>query len=394
MLRTKAPLLATALSLLWTVASLAAATYTTVRLTDSAGCSRAPTSNGSGKIVAFASEADLVPPNNADGNFEIFLRDQKKGITQITDTTDGGDDANDEPSISKSGKRVAFVSNRDLVAAGNADGNTEIFLFDKKTGIRQITTTTGGFNGEPALSGSGNLVVFTSDRDLVPNGNADAMSEIFAFDPKKGTLRQITSAAVSSNEPSVSSNGARIAFASTADFAGTNADGSSEIFLFDKKKGIRQLTNGSGCFSSSPAINASGSRVAFESTCDLAGANAHNYDQIFLFDAKQGITQVTDVSASDDVQDPAVDASGKRIAFVSNGDLVPPNNGDGSYEVFLFVAKKGLVQLSHVTGGDSGVSAGPSLSANGKRIVYELNGEETVGANADEKGEIYQVTEK
>jgi Tol biopolymer transport system component len=250
-------------------------------------------------------------------------------------------------------------------------------------------------NESPRLSGSGVFIAFASDRDLVTDGNSDASTEIFLFDVKKSSLRQITVSDKNSNQPSISSNGARIAFTSSGDFNGTNADGSSEIFLSDKKKGIRQLTNGTECSSDSPAINASGTRVAFVSTCDLVGSNVSKLQQIFLYDAKKGLTQITETAASDEiVEKPAVDASGKRIAFLSNGDLVPPGNSDGGFEVFHVIPKKGLVQLSHTTGGQNGVSSGPSLSSNGKRIVFELTGEETMGANADGEGEIYQVTEK
>jgi Tol biopolymer transport system component len=394
MLKTKAPLLATALSLVWTVASLAAATYTTVRLTDSPGCSHSASSNGNGKIVAFASDADLVPPNNDDGNVEIFLRDQKKGLTQITDTT-GGSFANGEPSISKSGKRIAFLSDRDLVPPGNADGNAEIFLFDKKTGIRQVTTTIGGSNQSPKISGSGAFIAFASDRDFT-GGNADASTEIYLLNVKKGTFQQITVSDRGSAAPAISNNGARIAFESSGDFNGQNADHSSEIFFSDKKKGIRQITNTPvECFAGSPAMNASGSRIAFGSDCDITGGNGAKLEQIFLFDAKKGFTQITaNAAEGEDVQEPALDASGKRIAFVSNADLVPGSNPDRNYEAFLFIEKKGFVQLSHTTGGQPGVSSGPSMSSNGKRIAYELTGEESPGANADDEGEIYQVEEK
>jgi Tol biopolymer transport system component len=393
--KTKTALLATILGTCWTATTLAAGTFTILRLTDQTGCSAAPSSNGSGKLIAFESEADLVG-TNADGNFEIFLRDEKKGLTQITNTTGG---TNEGASISKSGTRIAFVSDRDHVPGGNADGNSEIFLFDKKKGFRQITNTPSGFSGDARLSASGKRIAFESSADVVPGGNMDASTEIFLFDEKKG-FTQITSSTVASDDPSLSGNGGRVAFVSSADLVpGGNMDGNAEIFLFDVKKGLRQITTTTGCFSDTPAANASGKRVAFASTCNLVPpGNVDGSLEIFLFDEKKGFIQITTSPTGGDMFTnastyPATDAAGKRIAFFSSADLVPPGNDDGNVDLYLFIEKKGLRQLTVSSGGD-GIQQAPSMSANGKRITFELNSEIAGSPNADEEGEIYQITEK
>lgn len=388
MRKTKTALLGTLLSAVWTATTLAATTFTIVRLTDSAGCSREPSIDGGGNRVAFASEADLTG-GNADGNFEIFLRDRKKNVvTQITSSSGGN---TDKPSISKGGARIAFVSDRDLVTGSNMDGNAEIFVWDKKKGISQITNTTGGSNDAPVVTNSGVQMALVSDRDLVPGSNADGNSEIF-FLGKKGFVQITNTTGTSQGSPAVNNNGARMAFVATADLVpGSNADGSQEVFFFDRKKGFRQVTAGpTTCASSGPAINQAGTRIAFASTCDLVPpSNMDGNEEIFVFDAKHGLTQVTDTTGGCFSLFPATDAAGKRIAFMSTCDLVSGENSDGNIEAFLSDPKKGFFQLSHTVEGQPQVAGAPSVSNNGKRIAYEVNGDTSLDENVDEKGEIY-----
>ena len=201
-----------------------------------------------------------------------------------------------------------------------------------------------------------------------------------------------------SSAPAISNGGTRVAFTSNADLvAGGNADENDEIFLFDKKKGLRQITTTTGCFSGAPAVSASATRIAFTSSCDLVpGSNAGGVKQVFLFDVKKGFSQITHAPAPPGpAQDviPALDAGGKRIAFLSNADLVTGGNTDLNFELFLFIPKTGLLQLSTSTGGQNGVQGGPALSANGKHIVFESTTELTAGSNPDGEGEIYLVNQ-
>ena len=96
--------------------------------------------------------------------------------TQITSSTGGGNFA---PSINSDGTRIAFYSDGDLVPGGNADGNSEIFLWTSGSGITQITSSTLGGNFNPSINSDGTRIAFESNRDLVPGGNADGNSEIF-----------------------------------------------------------------------------------------------------------------------------------------------------------------------------------------------------------------------
>ncbi len=67
-------------------------------------------------------------------------------LTQISDTTAG---INFNASIDVDGSCVAFSSTGEPVAGGNADGNSEIFLWLEGSGVSQITNTTTPENLTP-----------------------------------------------------------------------------------------------------------------------------------------------------------------------------------------------------------------------------------------------------
>jgi hypothetical protein len=291
------------------------------QLTNTTGGSnvRAAT-NAAGTRIAFDSTSDLTPgaPGNADGNREIFLVDTTTAtFTQLTNTTGIGiDDGNFSPAINAAGTRIAFQSTRDLTpgAPGNADGNQEIFLFDTTTAtFTQLTNTTGGANSGAAINSNGTRIAFESNRNLTPG-------------------------------------------------APGNADGNFEIFLFDTTTAtFTQLTNTTGGDNFSAAINAVGTRIAFDSDRNLtpgAPGNADGNTEIFLFDTTTAtFTQLTNTTGGNNIF-AAIDAAGTRIAFQSNRDLTPgaPGNADGNTEIFLASTAATLTNLSTralvQTGGD------------------------------------------
>ena len=242
--------------------------------------SRSPSISADGNRIAFRSFGNLTG-GNADRNAEIFLHDTATAdLTQITNVTAGSSDG---PSLGVDGSRIAFNSTANLTG-GNADGNSEIFLYDMASAaFTQITNSNTGFNAVPSISADGGRIAFLSTANLT-GGNADGNQEIFLYDAATANLTQITNATAGFSQlPSISGDGTRVAFSSTSDLTGENADGSEEVFLYDTATAtLRQITNSASGHSSSASISGDGTRVAFSSTADLTGGNADGSEEIFL----------------------------------------------------------------------------------------------------------------
>ena len=87
-----------------------------------------PSPNGDATVVVFASTCDFLGTNEDRGqpNLELFVYRRATGsVTQLTHTIR---DFNHTPSIDRSGRRIAFGSDRDIHRGGNLDENSEIFL--------------------------------------------------------------------------------------------------------------------------------------------------------------------------------------------------------------------------------------------------------------------------
>ncbi len=127
---------------------------------------REATINDDGTLIAFISTRNLVGTANTDGNPELFFGNVPGGtFVQATNTADAVDGVKivsrfqQNPSLSSTGNRVAFISTANL-AGGNDDdgrgkGNAEVYVADFTgsglTSIRQVTRTksetTGAYAG-------------------------------------------------------------------------------------------------------------------------------------------------------------------------------------------------------------------------------------------------------
>jgi Tol biopolymer transport system component len=310
-------------------------------------------------------------------------------ISQITFTTGG---SNSNLALSDDGAHIAFLSNRDLTGA-NADGNFEIFLYNTQPGsFTQITNSTAEMaftNFDVSISGNGTRIAFLSTLNLT-GGNADGNGEVFLFDAATFSFTQVTDTTVfgGSGDLALSDEGTRLAFRSSYDLTGGNPDGNQEILLYNTQTGgFTQLTNTTGINNFNPTISGNGTRVAFESLHHLTGGNPDGNFEIFLYDAQAGdLTQVTDSTAGFN-SPTSLDDAGTRIGFHSKCDLTG-DNADLNTEIFLYDSTSGIAQVTNTTG-EAGIfpNFAASISGDGTRLTF-LSNRDLTGGNADGNDEI------
>ena len=134
-------------------------------------------------MVAFTSEAtNLAPGGNTFR--DVFLKDMQTGSLVRMSTSLGGTDGNgnsDNARISADGRYIVFESDSNNLVAGDTNNYSDIFLFDRVGGT--LISITAGFNTIPnapanrpdiahdAVAGIGPVVIFETDRTLVPADN-------------------------------------------------------------------------------------------------------------------------------------------------------------------------------------------------------------------------------
>ena len=148
------------------------------------------------------------------------------------------------------------------------------------------------------------------------SGRAKA-SSVGSSKPPRPSASSSPRASGSSDGPSISSDGTQIAFRSTANLGGGNADANQEVFLW-RSAGptTTQITATTGGSSDGVSLAADGSRMAFKSSRDLTGANSDLTNEIFAWDETGGITQLTDAPIGVGCnRAPLIAGNGSSISF-------------------------------------------------------------------------------
>ena len=148
-------------------------------------------------------------------------------------------------------------------------------------------------NREAAISDDGNILAFISTRDLVPGvGNTDGNPELFLYNIGSSTFVQgtktqdavIGTGFTFQTNPSLSADGSRVAFMSSANLAGNNADLNAEIFIGTFSGGtfgdIKQVTRtqnsvaNTNILSPGRRLSRDGGYIAFETRATDPKSNA------------------------------------------------------------------------------------------------------------------------
>lgn len=266
-----------------------------------------PSISGDGRYVAFMSLAtNLVENSDNNHQLDVFVHDRNEKTTELVSVSVDGTAGNTKslnPVISTDGVHIAFESFANNLIENDTNENADIFvrnIIEKNTEVVSLSTTGQQANhgsASPAISSDGRYVLFHSPaRNLVPidNKRSDAsewnFSDVFLRDRKLGKTEIISVNRKGkpgnhpSMNPSVSSDGRFVAFASMAnDLVPNYPDGPLEIigkgltasridiFVRDREIGVTKLvsTDKDGMpgnhQSQAPKISSNGRYVTFQS---------------------------------------------------------------------------------------------------------------------------------
>ncbi|GIU84059.1 MAG: hypothetical protein KatS3mg008_0834 [Acidimicrobiales bacterium] len=333
----------------------------------------------------------------------------RPGSTELVSVSTAGARGNSTsfaPSISLDGRYVVFESNASNLVAGDTNGRTDVFLRDVVSGVTTLVSrdSAGGpANGgsyDPAISDDGRFVVFESDASDLVSGDTNGARDVFIRDLASGVTRLVSRDSAggptngSSFDPVVSDDGRFVAFRSDAtDLVSGDTNGRFDIFVRDLSTNSTTLmsrdsgggpTNGD---SFEPAISDDGRFVAFRSDAsDLVSGDGNGASDVFIRDRSSGVTRLVSVDASGGAANgasfaPSVSADGRVVVFWSNAsDLV---SGDGNFgpDVFARDVVSGVTRLlSRDTAGGpaEGGSYDPSVSDDGRFVAFRSDASDLV----------------
>lgn len=356
--------------------------------------------SGNGRFVAFRSSADNLAAGDALGHADVFLHDLAELTTTLVSRTPGGTPGNadsDQPSISKSGRYVAFRSNASDLVTGDSNGVRDVFLRDQHDG--ETILVSRGLSGAPAngassmprLSDNGRFVAFVSTATNLVESDLNAKTDVFVFDRKQSTIERISisTAGVESDgvsaTPAISGNGRYVAFWSSA--KNLDADPSPGIFLRDRKKGTTTRVSLTASdipvpivYADACSISSDGRTVTFAAPgTGVTFDDANPFWDVFVRDLAVGTTELvslgeTGAAASDDCLSHLVSGNGRYVFFSTNAVGLVASDSSPMEDIYVRDRKNHTTTRVSLT--DSGLAPNKDcylggIARDGRTVVVE-----------------------
>jgi Tol biopolymer transport system component len=362
-----------------------------------------------GRYSVFYSDAANLVAGDTNGRTDIFLYD---AVTQTTtliskDASSGPSNGNSiAPSISADGRYVVYYSQASDLAAGDTNGATDIFVYDR---VSQTTTLVSkdtaagpsdGASFNPSISGDGRYIVYFSYATDLVAGDTNGTADIFLYDTVSQTTTLISKDTASgpsnadSSNASISADGRYVVYESSAsDLVAGDTNVTRDIFLYDTVTQTTALVskdasgNPSNGISYSPSISADGRYIVYQSLGSnlVAGDTNSNFD-IFLYDTVSQTTTLISKDASSGPSNdanlaPSISGDGRYVVWTSYAsDLVA---GDTNFleDIFVHDTQTGttaLVSVDTGAGPANGSSGAPSISGDGSKIFFRSSSTDLV----------------
>ncbi len=264
------------------------------------------------------------------------------------------------PSVSASGRYVAFDSTATNLAPGDTNSYNDVFVRDRKLHKTYlVSVSSAGVQGnsgsfQPAISADGRYVAFASDASNLVSGDMNGYEDVFVRDRKlhRTSLVSVDSAGVQANNesfgPSICADGRYVTFVSDAtNLVSGDTNGYTDVFVRDRKLHRTSLVSVSSTGvqgnkeSYEPAISADGRYVAFASAAStLVAGDTNGYTDVFVRDRKLHKTRLVSVDSAG-VQGnnqsfyAAISADGRYVAFDSNASNLVAGDSNAVEDVFV-----------------------------------------------------------
>lgn len=353
-----------------------------------------PAISADGRYVAFLSmSANLTPILLQSGYYYVFLRDRAGQTTELISVDDDLnplihlDDLTAPPGMSSDGRFVGFVVSEEvhitgtpIVVRDRLAGTTEgMHISAEGEAVAAFDCDARGYRLH--MSADGRFVAFDSCSDELVSGDTNEARDVFIRDRVNLTTERLSVNTLgqeggwyeNSAVGAMSGDGQVVAFYSEAALTGDPAD---RYFIRDRTTqttegvahgGLGALSSDGrfavygyvdglyvmdretrevefvdvGSVSSDKAMSADGRFVAFASESEgiVPGDDNRAYD-VFVYDRYTGDIEAVSVNAEGDFGDgdsmyPAIDASGRYVAFVSFATNLAPGLTDGRWQVFV-----------------------------------------------------------
>jgi Tol biopolymer transport system component len=310
--------------------------------------------------------------------------------TLVSQARTGGvpNNRSSQPSMSADARFIAYTSTATNIVNGKPSGATSLYVLDRRTGRTDMAPVIpdeqqgAGFYTQPSISDDGRWVAFMYQEPSFAGAQSSPNIALWDRQRDKAARILVDSEWVSGREPAISGDGRYVAFTTDDDVTGED-DGDEDVIRWD-----RQTTNvvlvsegfDGGSISgaaSSPSISANGNAVAFVSDGGDSVVNADTGpdNQVYVRNIAQSKT--TEVSAGpdgerprDQATDPSISRDGRYVAFASASTNLTPEGAGGIFRHDRQTGRTVMVSVTPTGGAANGASAMPSITSDGAMVAW------------------------
>ncbi len=311
----------------------------------------APSISSDGRYVAFESGATDLVSGDTNNVTDIFIKDTQTGgverISVDSSSTQGNGDSS-SPSISGDGRYVAFVSSATNLVLNDNNGVADIFLRDTQSDTTtRVSISANGVSWDPVVAQGGGYVVFSSNATNLVVGDANGKTDIFVYEISN---TQLTRASVNNNEQegdkssvdaSISGDGRYVSFSSGShNFMSGDTYELTYVYIRDRQLETTTLASIQDGYqmvgwSDATTMSADGRYVAF-SFDDKGDGMPKRW--LFVYDQISG--QVTQAAAGDidgmaNPLLPSISGDGKYLLFASSSATLVSGDTNNTRDVFV-----------------------------------------------------------
>ena len=332
-----------------------------------------PSLSDDGSIVAFDAPDGNIVANDRNHDNDIFVRDLTAQTTEMVSdhdpslpslTPSGGASALTACSVSANGRYVAFFSDADNVTPNDTNGYRDVFVRDLMTGtnIPVSLNTNGvvrdGISTDPAISGDGRYVAFTSSANDLVAGDTNNTQDVFVRDLQTGTtiLVSVSTDGIPPGRadfysPIISMDGRYVLFHSKA----LNLE--QNLFLRDLQAGTTYtLTSGTSAQVVAASMTPDGQTIAF---IGVIGAST---PELYVWNSQAGALVYTNINSFyQNASMVSISANGQKIAAASSSQLYAVDTVSNTTTV---IQSSGTFLPS---------SAGLEFSGDGRFLTYAMS---------------------
>ena len=277
-----------------------------------------------------------------------------------------------------------------------------------KTGVEGNFDSSGS-----SISADGRYVAFASYAGNLVSRDTNGASDVFVKDRVTGAVERLsaTTRAIEGNGdsylPAISSDGRFVVFVSEAtNLVRHDTNGAADVFIKNRASGtIRRVSVSStwkqarGWSQLQPSISAQGRYVAFSSTAaNLVPGDTNKITDVFVRDRVARTTERVSVSTGGQQADdgsyllhPSLSSDGRFVVFSSNADNLVPGDTNSAGDVFIrdrVAQTTRRVSVTSAGGQAPGEAWSAGISANGRFVTFST-GEALVPQDTNGTWDVY-----